>query len=290
MSRYVAAIDQGTSSSRCLLFDRDGAVAGAAQREHAQLHPQRRLGRARPAEIVANVRAVIDEAVAAAGARAPPTWRPSGSRTSARRPCCGSARRGEPVANAIVWQDTRTAALAARAGGGDGPGPPARDHRPPPLDLLLRPEGALAARRATRRCGRARRPASCCFGTIDSLADLAADRRRAGRRARHRRDEREPHAADGPAHARLVATRRSSLIGIPRAMLPEIRSSSEVYGELRGGTRARRRADRRRARRPAGRAVRTGLLRPRARRRTPTAPAASCSSTRARSRSPRASC
>src|SRR5690242_3115008 len=70
VSRYVAAIDQGTSSSRCILFDRDGAVAGSAQREHAQIHPQAGWVEHDPLEIVANVRAVVDEAVAAAGASA----------------------------------------------------------------------------------------------------------------------------------------------------------------------------------------------------------------------------
>ena len=101
-------------------------------------------------------------------------------------------------------------------------------------------------------------------------------------------DQRQPHDADGPRDAATGTTSCSALFDIPRAMLPEIRSSSEPggYGTTRRQRPVRRRgADHRHPRRPAGRHGRAGLLRARARPRTPTAPATSCCSTPAPSSS-----
>ena len=288
MSRYVAAIDQGTSSSRCLLFDRDGAVAGAAQREHAQLHPRAGWVEHDPLEIVANVRAVIDEAVAAAGASA----RRRGGRRDhepARddRAVGPRERRAGPQRDRVAGHAHRGA--RGGAGGRRRSDRLRDDHRTPPLDLLLRPEGALAARRAARRCGRARRPASCCSGRSTRWLIWQLTGGAGWRRARDRRDERQPHAADGPAT--LDWSRGGA--GADRDPARDAARDPLLLGGLRRaarGTRARRAC-----RSPACSAT----SRPRcsdrpastpARRRTPTGPAASCSSTPARSRSPRASC
>src|SRR4051794_12058713 len=118
VSRYVAAIDQGTSSSRCILFDRDGAVAGAARREHAQLHPRAGWVEHDPLEIVANVRAVVEEAGAGAGASAREVAA-VGITNQRETPVLWDRAGGEPVSNAIVWQDTRTAPLVAELADGD---------------------------------------------------------------------------------------------------------------------------------------------------------------------------
>jgi glycerol kinase len=153
VSRYVAAIDQGTSSSRCIVFDRDGAVVGTAQREHAQLHPRAGWVEHDPLEIVANVRAVVDEAVAAAGASADDVAA-VGITNQRETTVLWDRLTGEPVANAIVWQDTRTGPLVAELAGRE-PGASAAAGDAGAVGggldrlfhLLLRPKGAGPAPR-----------------------------------------------------------------------------------------------------------------------------------------------
>ena len=100
------------------------------------------------------------------------------------------------------------------------------------------------------------------FGTTDTWVRLEPHRRRRGRRPCDRRHEREPHDAHGPARPSTGPTSCSPRWGVPRSMLPEIRSSSEVYGVgerclgAADGT-----ADRRHPRRPAGRDLRPGRIR-----------------------------
>lgn len=230
MPRYVAAIDQGTSSSRCLLFDRDGAVAGAAQREHRQLHPQAGWVEHDPLEIVANVRATIDEAVAAAGATAADVAA-VGITNQRETTVLWDRASGEPVANAIVWQDVRTARLVTELAGDSGldrlhaiTGLPLSTYfAGPKVRWLLDADPAVRARAEA---------GELCFGTIDSwlLWQLTGG---------------AVHLTDVTNASRtLLMDLRTldwsgealELIGVPRALLPQIRSSSEVYGELRGGT------------------------------------------------------
>ncbi|HEX7292680.1 MAG TPA: glycerol kinase GlpK [Conexibacter sp.] len=229
MSRYVAAIDQGTSSSRCLLFDRDGAVAGAAQREHAQLHPHAGWVEHDPLEIVANVRAMIDEAVAAAGASAADVAA-VGITNQRETTVLWERASGAPVANAIVWQDTRTAQLVEQLAGGDldrlraVTGLPLSTYFSGPKARWL-----LDAQPELRERAEA---GELCFGTIDSwlLWQLTGG---------------AVHVTDVTNASRTLlmdlrtldwSDEALELVGIPRALLPEIRSSSEVYGELRAGT------------------------------------------------------
>jgi len=232
VSRYVAAIDQGTSSSRCLLFDRDGAVAGAAQREHAQLHPQAGWVEHDPLTLVANVRAVIDEAVAAAGASAADVAA-VGITNQRETTVVWERASGAPVANAIVWQDVRTAGLVAQLADGDADrlrtvaGLPLSTYfSGPKVRWLLDADPAVRARAEA---------GELCFGTIDSWLIWCLT-----------------GGADGGVHVTDVTNASRTLlmdlrtldwsqealdlIGVPRALLPAIRSSSEVYGELRAGT------------------------------------------------------
>jgi glycerol kinase len=232
VSRYVAAIDQGTSSSRCLLFDRDGAVAGAAQREHAQLHPHAGWVEHDPLEIVGNVRATIDEAVAAAGASAADVAA-VGITNQRETTVLWERASGTPVANAIVWQDTRTAALVQQLADGDGDrlravtGLPLSTYFSGPKARWL-----LDAQPGLRERAEA---GELCFGTIDSwLIWQLTGGPRGG-----------VHVTDVTNASRtLLMDLRTldwsdaclALIGIPRALLPQIRSSSEIYGELDAGT------------------------------------------------------
>src|SRR5690606_5601544 len=70
MSRYVGAIDQGTTSSRFIVFDRQGAIVSVAQREHAQIYPHPGWVEHDAAEIWRNTEAVIGEALALGGLEA----------------------------------------------------------------------------------------------------------------------------------------------------------------------------------------------------------------------------
>jgi glycerol kinase len=222
---FVAAIDQGTTSSRCIVFDSAGRIVAADQREHRQIFPKPGWVEHDPVEIWDNVRSCVQNALQRAGI-ARTTWPPSASPTSARRPCCGTGAPANRCTTPIVWQDTRTdalvAALAARTGWtGSG------RHRTAARHLLLRPEGPVACSTPIRAApaGRGGRDPLRHHGLV---ADLEPHRS-----AHHRRHQRQPHHADEPVHVDWD-DRLCEAIGVPRPMLPEIRPSSDGYGEARG--------------------------------------------------------
>jgi glycerol kinase len=106
MRDYIAAIDQGTTSSRCILFDLEGRPAAAAYREHRQIFPRPGWVEHDPVEI----RERVDEVAAEALRQAPPGRVLAIGVTNQRETVVAwDARNGRPAANAIVWQDTRTA-------------------------------------------------------------------------------------------------------------------------------------------------------------------------------------
>ena len=70
MAKYAAAIDQGTTSTRCMMFDHGGNVVSVAQKEHEQIYPKPGWVEHDPAEIWARTQEVVDEAMASAGASA----------------------------------------------------------------------------------------------------------------------------------------------------------------------------------------------------------------------------
>ena len=74
MTAYVAAIDQGTTSSRCILFDQAGQIVASAQKEHRQIFPQPGWVEHDAAEIWINVQAVIKDAMARAGLNIDMVW------------------------------------------------------------------------------------------------------------------------------------------------------------------------------------------------------------------------
>ena len=190
---------------------------------------------------------------------------------------------GAPIHNAIVWQDTRTAALVRELAGEAGVDR-LREQVGLPLSTYFsgpKVTWMLDARR--RRRGRAR----------GRRAGVRHDRRMAAvepdrRRPRDRRVEREPHAPDGSAHAR-VASAGARADGHPAGADAGDPLVERALRRDRGGCgrRLRRRRD---PRRPAGRALRADAASRAARRRTPTAPARSCSSTPAPRSSTRARC
>ena len=277
MADFVAAIDQGTTSTRCMIFNRAGEEVGKHQLEHQQIMPARRLGGAQPGrDLGAHQRRRADRAeLHRPGARR--TSRPSASPTSARPPWCGTAGPAGPTTTPssgrtpapTAWPPPSTATAAATSSG-TGPGCRRRPTSPAGKIqwILENVDGRPRGRRAGRRDLRHHR----------LVAALAPHRRRARRRARHRRHQRQPHHADGPRDPRLG--RRAALVlrdpAADAAADPPVLRLRPVRRHPRGRPRRRRGAADRRARRPAGRDGRAGVPGRRARPRTPTAPATSC--------------
>ncbi len=109
-SKYVAAIDQGTTSTRCMIFDHAGRVISVAQKEHQQIYPQPGWVEHDPLEIWERTQEVVREALAHAGAR-PADIAAIGITNQRETTVVWDKRTGRPYYNAIVWQDTRTKAI-----------------------------------------------------------------------------------------------------------------------------------------------------------------------------------
>ena len=164
--RVVAAIDQGTTSSRCLLFARDGTVVGSAQREHRQVTPRPGWVEHDPVEIWDRTAQVAAGALEAAGLDGTAVAA-VGITNQRETTVVWDPATGEPLAPAIVWQDTRTAGLAAELDAAVGADrlreltglPAATYFSGPKLRWLLDHEEGLRER---ARAGRA------VFGTVES--------------------------------------------------------------------------------------------------------------------------
>jgi glycerol kinase len=226
--RYVAAIDQGTTSTRCIVFDPEGQIVAVDQREHAQIFPQPGWVEHDPEEIWVNVRQVVSGALDRAGlTRA--DLDAVGITNQRETTVVWDRQTGRPVHNAIVWQDTRTDALLREFGEpevfrGQTGLPLATYFAGPKLRWLLDHVPGLRARAEA---------GEVLFGTVDSwLIWNLTGGPRGGR-----------HLTDVTNASRTLLMNLSTLdwdadivkaMGIPRAMLPEIRPSVEVYGEARG--------------------------------------------------------
>jgi glycerol kinase len=223
VSVYIVAIDQGTTSSRCIVFDADGGIVAVDQREHRQSYPRPGWVEHDPTEIWHNVQAVTRSALDRAGlSRADVAA--IGITNQRETTILWDAATGEPVHPAIVWQDTRTDALVRELGGDAGPDrfrdrcglPLATYFAGPKIAWLLDEVPGLRAR---AEAGEIR------FGTVDTwLIEKLTGR----------------HATDVTNASRTMLMNLSTLdwddellaaFGVPRAMLPEILPSSYVYGE-----------------------------------------------------------
>ena len=166
MGEYVGAIDQGTTSTRFAVIDRSGSIVAMAQREHEQIYPQPGWVEHDAAEIWANTQATIVEGLESAGLAAA-DLAAVGITNQRETAVLWDRSTGDPVAPAIVWQDTRTAALVRQLGGEEGPGrfqhktglPLATYFSGPKVRWMLDNDPALAAR-AER--------GELAFGTIDA--------------------------------------------------------------------------------------------------------------------------
>jgi len=166
VSEYVGAIDQGTTSTRFAVIDRAGSIVAMAQREHEQIYPQPGWVEHDAAEIWANTQATIVEALEGASLTVA-DLAAVGITNQRETAVLWDRATGEPVAPAIVWQDTRTAALVRELGGEEGPSryqhktglPLATYFAGPKIRWMLDNDPALAARAAR---------GELAFGTVDA--------------------------------------------------------------------------------------------------------------------------
>ncbi|WP_225730686.1 MULTISPECIES: glycerol kinase GlpK [unclassified Nocardia] len=227
MRRYVAAIDQGTTSSRCIVFDRRGHLVGVAQREHEQIFPRPGWVEHDPESIWRNTESVLGEVLERAGVRADEIAA-VGVTNQRETTVVWDRKSGKPIHNAIVWQDTRTDRLAIELGGEYGPNryqertglPLSTYFAGPKLRWILdHVDGAKERAEA----------GELCFGTMDSwvLWNLTGQ-----------------HITDVTNASRTMLMNLRTLqwdselcaeFGVPSSILPQIRSSSEVYAEINSG-------------------------------------------------------
>jgi glycerol kinase len=229
--RFVAAIDQGTTSTRCIVFDSGGRIVAADRREHRQILPRPGWVEHDATEIWAKVQAVAAGALARAGLR-PDELSALGITNQRETVVLWDRATGRPVHNAVVWQDTRTAALCAELGGADGQD---RFREATGLPLAGYFSGPKVAWLLDHVPGLRRRAelGEIAFGTVDSwlIWNLTG-------------------GVDGGVHVTDVTNASRTLLmnlhtldwdpailsamDIPEAVLPRITSSAEVYGTATG--------------------------------------------------------
>ena len=224
MQQYILALDQGTTSSRAIIFDKKGSIVSSAQKEFTQFFPQSGWVEHDANEIWSTQFGVAAEAISKAGLSAE-NIAAIGITNQRETTIVWDRNTGVPVYNAIVWQDKRTASFCdeLKAKG---------------LDKLIQEKTGLiidAYFSATKvkwildNVAGAREKANkgeLCFGTVDSwlLWNLTKG---------------QVHATDVSNASRTMMCNIHTLqwdgelqdiFGIPGSMLPQIRSSSEVYG------------------------------------------------------------
>src|ERR1700674_2234822 len=121
MPDYIGAIDQGTTSTRFIIFDRAGKIAASAQKEHRQIYPRPGWVEHDPEEIWAGTQQVVAEAMRDLGLK-PHDLAAIGLTNQRETTVLWSRKTGRPVHNALVWQDTRvgdSVSEFARNGGPD---------------------------------------------------------------------------------------------------------------------------------------------------------------------------
>lgn len=229
--QFVAAIDQGTTSSRCIIFDVRGHIVSSAQREHKQIFPKPGWVEHDAAEIWANVQDVVKGALADGNLKVEQIAA-VGITNQRETTVVWDKQTGVPVANAIVWQDTRTADLVRELGAPVG-SERFRERTGLPLATYFSgPKFRWMLDNVDGLRERAER-GDVLFGTIDSwlVWNLTG-------------------GVDGGRHVTDVTNASRTLLmslreldwdetildrmQIPRAALPEIVSSSEVYGTATG--------------------------------------------------------
>ncbi|OZB49030.1 MAG: glycerol kinase [Cellulomonas sp. 14-74-6] len=231
--KYVMAIDQGTTSTRAMIFDHAGTVVAVGQKEHEQIFPKPGWVEHDPKEIWDNTREVVGQALGRASLNYD-DLAAVGITNQRETSVVWDRETGEPVYNAIVWQDTRTQKIAddlgALGGGADRYKsrvglPLATYFSGPKIRWILdNVEGAREKAEAGK----------LAFGNTDSwvLWNMTGG------------VDGGIHVTDPTNASRTMLMNLDTLtwneeiageMGIPLSMLPQIRSSSEVYGHGRKG-------------------------------------------------------
>jgi glycerol kinase len=231
MGKYVGAIDQGTTSTRFIVFDAQGAIVAVAQKEHRQIYPQPGWVEHSPLEIARNTEEVISEALQTAKLTASDLI--AVGITNQRETTVVWDRSGRPIHNALVWQDTRVDPLVAfysAQGGKD------RFRAATGLPLASYFSGLKLKWLLDNLAGVRKRAETgeLMFGTIDSWVVWNLTGGSNG----------GLHITDVTNASRTQLMRLDSLawddemlqtFSIPPSLLPRIVSSSEVYGEIATG-------------------------------------------------------
>jgi glycerol kinase len=225
MSKYILALDQGTSSSRAIVFDHEGNICSTAQMEFTQYFPKPGWVEHNPMEIWSSEAAVIAEAITKIGINGKDIAG-IGITNQRETTIVWDAETGEPVYNAIVWQDRRTSEFCDTL----------RDK----ADFIRKKTGLIIdayfsgtkirwildnvpGAREKAEAGKLR------FGTVDSWLVWQLTRG-------------EVHVTDVSNASRTMLFNINTLewdkellelLDVPASMMPEVRSSSEVYGNTK---------------------------------------------------------
>jgi glycerol kinase len=230
MASYIGAIDQGTTSSRFIVFDRLGRVVSSAQKEHEQIYPRQGWVEHDPDEIWLRTREVIRDAMEAGGLRAR-DLSAIGITNQRETTVVWHRKTGRPVYNAIVWQDTRVARAVAEFAE-DGGQDRYRMRTGLPLSTYF---SGLKIRWILNEVAGVRALAEAgelFFGNIDTFLIWQLTGGVDG----------GTHVTDVTNASRTQLMNLATLhwdreiveeFGIPMQMLPKIVSSSEVYGVAR---------------------------------------------------------
>lgn len=231
MAKYAGAIDQGTTSTRFMIFDHAGQVIGIDQKEHQQIYPKPGWVEHDPMEIWASTQAVIAGALAKAHVD-PKDLAAVGVTNQRETTVVWDKNTGKPVYNAIVWQDTRTDLICnelAKVGGQDRLRakvglPLATYFSGPKIKWIL--DNVPGAREKAEK-------GELYFGNTDCWVIWNVTGGVKG----------GVHVTDVSNASRTMLMNLETLnwdeeilklMGIPRSMLPDIKASSEVYGTAVG--------------------------------------------------------
>ena len=227
MPNYIGAIDQGTTSTRFIVFDTNGKIVSVAQREHEQIYPKPGWVEHDPEEIWRRTQEVIEEAMQRQSLR-PSDLAAIGITNQRETTVVWNRNTGKPVSNALVWQDTRvedSVAEFSRDGGQD------RFRTKTGLPLATYFSG-LKLRWVLNNIPGVRAQAEAggvLFGNIDTFLLWKLTGGPKG----------GIHVTDVTNASRTQLLNLGTLtwdqdilraFGIPEAMLPQVRSSSEIYG------------------------------------------------------------
>lgn len=230
MKNYIGAIDQGTTSTRFMVFDKDARIVAVAQKEHRQIYPRPGWVEHDADEILRRTHEVIGEALRQRGLQ-PADLAAIGITNQRETTVVWERKTGRPIANAIVWQDTRVGgevAKFAKHGGQDR----FRAQTGLPLSTYF---SGLKLRWILENVANARAKAAAgelLFGNIDTFLVWNLTGGPGG----------GVHVTDVTNASRTQLMNLKTLdwdaellraFEIPRAILPQVRSSSEVYGAAR---------------------------------------------------------